>query len=133
MLTEATVLVSSWRSVPPERFLAWFADNAQRLFDFFGPLQICTAVVTVAAAALYALQSRTGTGLLIVSALLALAVLGLFPLYFRDANAAFADGTIASADIAAELARWSSWQWGRTCIGTGAFVVALLAVRDRMD
>jgi len=40
MLAEGAVLVPWWRSMPPEAFLRWYADNARRLFEFFGPLEI---------------------------------------------------------------------------------------------
>lgn len=131
MLTEGAVLVPYWRALPPEAFLNWYAANASLLFTFFGPLEIASAVLAVAAAALHGYGRRPGRSLLIVSAVLTLAVLAAFPLYFQDVNARFAAGTIARDSVATELTRWAWWHWLRTAIGASAFVVAILGVRGR--
>ncbi len=131
MLTEGAVLVPYWRSLPPDSFLSWYAENASLLFDFFGPLEIASAFLAVVAAGLYRFERRRSSGLLALSAVLALAVLAAFPLYFRDANASFATGTISPDHVEAELARWASWHWGRTAIGIGAFAAAVLARMGR--
>ena len=129
MLAEGAVLVPWWRSLPPESFLSWYAANASRLFDFFGLIETASAVLAVAAAALFRYQ-RGGSGrLFIASAVLMLAVLGAFPLYFQQVNASFAAGTIELDRVAAELARWAAWHWVRTAIGSAAFAAAVLAVR----
>lgn len=129
MLAEGAVLVPYWRSLPPASFLAWYAANASLLLDFFGPLEIASAGLAAAAAALYQYHRRPGGGPLVVSAALALAVLATFPLYFRDVNASFAAGTIAHDRVARELAVWGAWHWIRTAIGVGAFAAAMLGVR----
>ena len=48
----------------------------------------------------------------------------LFPIYFRAANGRFVAGTIDGAGVAAELARWSSWQWLRVSMGIGALIAS---------
>jgi hypothetical protein len=130
MLTEAVVLVSSWRSVAAEDFLAWFRDNDARLVAFYGPLQVTSLVLVVVAAALAVGSGRPGSTWLIVAAVLTLIALAFYPLYFRTVNASFAAGTIGAADVPGALARWASWHWLRTAIGIAAFVAGLLAVRD---
>src|SRR5262245_25378869 len=52
MLTEGAVLVPWWRSMSPESFLGWYAANAARLFWFFGPLEMASALLAVAAGVL---------------------------------------------------------------------------------
>jgi hypothetical protein len=123
------VLVPYWRALPAPDFLAWFRENEPRLVAFYGPLQVATALVAVAAAAVCRRRRRGGSGLLGTAALLAVGVLGLYPLYFRDVNASFVAGTVAPDAVGAELGRWSAWQRLRIGLGVGAFVVALLAVR----
>lgn len=127
MLTEGAVLVPYWRSLPPESFLSWYAENASLLFDFFGPLEIASAFLAVVAAGLYRFERRRGSGLLVLSAVLALAVLAAFPLYFREVNASFATGAMSHDNVEEELARWASWHWARTAVGVGAFAAAVLA------
>lgn len=128
MLAEGGVLVPWWRSLPAEAFLAWYAENAARLFDFFGPLEIASTVLAIAAAALYR-SHPAGGGFFVLSAVLAVAVLALFPLYFQQVNVSFETGTIPLEALATELACWGAWHWGRTAIGTAAFGSALLGVR----
>ncbi len=130
MLTEAAVLAPSWRSSSVEDFLGWFGSNEPRLVAFYGPLEIASALLAIAAAGLYGFQRRTGGGLLALSAGLSIVVLVLYPLYFEQVNASFVARSIASADVAAELGRWHAWQWLRTALGLGAFAAALLAVRE---
>jgi hypothetical protein len=129
LLVEAAVLIPSWRASPPEAFLRWYADNASRLFDFFGPLEIASAGLAAVAALLYRYQRGAAGGLFIVSAVLAVAVLAAFPLYFERVNASFAAGTIARDRVADELTRYAAWHWGRTAIGLLSFVSAVLGVR----
>ncbi len=131
MLTEGAVLVPYWRSLPPDSFLSWYAENASLLFDFFGPLEIASALLAVVAAGLYRFERRRGSGWLVLSAVLALAVLAAFPLYFREVNASFAAGTTGLDRVPEELARWAAWHWARTAIGVGAFGAAVLARMGR--
>src|SRR4030095_4538670 len=52
MLAEGAVLVPYWRSLPPDAFLAWYVDNAARLLNFYGPLELVSAILAIAAAGL---------------------------------------------------------------------------------
>ena len=129
ILAEGAVLVPFWRSLPAEEFLRWYRQHAELLLHFFGPLEVVSTVLVIAAAAVSAHVRRPGTALLALAAVLAIAVLLSFPLYFQAANASFAAGTIAAADVPAELGRWAAWHWGRTLIGITAFGATLVAVR----
>jgi hypothetical protein len=128
MLTEAVVLVSYWRSLPAPDFLKWFGENEPRLVAFYSPLQVASTALSIAAACLFRFQLRTGGGLLIISAFLAIAVLVTYFLYFKKANASFVARTIHLDKVADELGRWALWQWIRTAIGVGSFTAALIAV-----
>lgn len=129
MLTEAALLVPYWRALAADDFLRWFRENEWRLVAFFGPLEIAGAVLTLIAAGIAAVERRRASRLLSLATLLAVGVLVIYPLYFQDVNASFVAGTIATATVADELARWSSWQWVRVAMGGGAFVAATLALR----
>ncbi len=130
MLTEATVLVAYWRSLPAQEFLDWFGANEPRLHGFYAPLQIASTVLAIVTAGLFHFRRLAGRQLFSAAALLTLAVLGTFFLYFKEANTSFVAATIAVNDVAAELARWGAWQWLRTALGTAAFCTALLALRN---
>ena len=127
MLAEGAVLVPWWRSMPPESFLRWYADNARRLFEFYGPLEIVSATLTLLAAVLHAPGRRWFIG----AALLSLAVLAAFPIYFRDVNASFETGGVGIDRVAGELGRWAAWHWGRTMFGIVAFALALMGAGER--
>jgi hypothetical protein len=127
MLAEGAVLVPWWRSMPPEAFLRWYADNARRLLEFYGPLEIVSATLTLLAAVLHGPGRRWFVG----AALLALAVLAAFPIYFRDVNASFETGAIGVDRVRGELGRWAAWHWGRTMLGVVAFALALMGARER--
>jgi hypothetical protein len=129
MLAEGAVLVPFWRSIPPTSFLAWYAANAQRLLDFFGPLEVAGALLAIAAAVLHRKRTRAARWAFTGAAVLAVGVLVPFPLYFQAVNASFADGSIELARVPDELQRWALWHGVRTGIGLGAFVAALIGVR----
>ncbi len=131
MLNEAVVLVSFWRSISAQDFLDWYAGNAGRLSGYYGPLQVAAALMTIVAAVLYRVPRRAGSGLLTLAAILAVIPLGMFFVYFKSVNESFAAATIDLAEVPAALASWGFWQWVRTAIGIGAFVVALAGVRAR--
>ena len=134
LLAEGAVLVPFWRSQQPESFLAWYREHAALLLRFFGPLEVVATVIAILAALLAWISGRGGAYLVIVSALLAVAVLASFPLYFQRANASFAAGTIAVDQVAQELRHWALWHWARTAIATASFILAVLALRyGRLD
>ena len=134
LLAEGAVLVPFWRSQQPESFLAWYREHAALLLRFFGPLEVVATVIAILAAQLAWISGRGGAYLVIVSALLAVAVLASFPLYFQRANASFAAGTIAVDQVAQELRHWALWHWARTAIATASFILAVLALRyGRLD
>ena len=124
MLTEAMVLVPYWRSLAPAEFFAWYAANDRRLLGYFGPLTALTAIVVVAAAILALATGHPGGANAISAVVLMVPVVASFPLYFKRANERFATASIAPDEVAAELARWSSWHWVRTGISFVALAVA---------
>lgn len=133
MLTEALVLVPFWRALAPEAFLAWYAQNDARLLDYFGPITSVAGVTAVASAMMTALARHPSRGITAVAAVLMVAVVSTFYLYFRDVNLRFAAGSIAPEAVAGELARWAAWHWARTVVSVLAFTLALLgAARNSM-
>ena len=73
LVIEGAVLIPSWRSLQPDRFLAWYREHARLLFKFFGPLEIIAAGLAVATLALSWVARAAATQLLILSAFLAVA------------------------------------------------------------
>lgn len=131
LLAEAAILVPWWRSLEPAAFLAWYADHAHALFLFFAPLEIGAALLAVAAAALERWVGKPDGAFQLASALLAVGVLAAFPLYFEDANAAFASGSLPLDAVPDELTRWARWHWARCALSGSAFLAALLGLRER--
>lgn len=125
LLAEGALLVPIWRAMAPEAFLSWYRLNGSLLVRFFGPLEVASVVLAIAAAVLTWRANGVGLWTLGIAALLATAVLAVFPLYFQRANATFAAGTIAAHRVEPELRRWASWHWVRTAMATAAFICAL--------
>jgi hypothetical protein len=127
LVAEGAVLVPFWRSLDPASFLDWYGRHATLLLRFFGPLEGAGAGLAAAAATLAALDGGEAGRLLGAATLLALGVLAAFPLYFQRVNAGFADRSIATERVAAELRRWSRWHWARTALAVAAFACAAAA------
>src|SRR5690348_5440141 len=113
VLAEAAILIPFWRSLQPESFLALYRQHATLLVWFFGPLEVIAAALIMLAALVGSFAGERSSGPFMVSALLAVSVLVAFPLYFQQANARFAEATIATADVRDELLRYSKWHWVR--------------------
>ncbi len=128
LLAEGAVLVPFWRSAEPRTFLDWYAEHAGLLFRFFAPLEIGSAILAVAAALLHGIRRRPAWAL---AAALSLLVLLAFPVYFEDANASFASGSLAPEAVGDALATWARWHWGRTGLMLVAFATAVSALRQR--
>ena len=128
MLTEGLVLVPYWRSLRPAEFFAWYAANGQRLLGFFGPLTTVTAVLAIAAALVSLWQGHPGRWLALLAAVLLVAVVSTFYLYFEKANASFTAASLRVDEVGAELTRWATWHWWRTGLSSAALAVALLSL-----
>jgi hypothetical protein len=129
LLTEAMVLVPMWRSLQPREFFTLHAAHARRLYAFFAPLTVMAALLAVVAAVTSVAASRPLSWASVVAAVLALVILSTYGLYFRRANARFAEASITHEALPAELARWAYWHWFRTTIGLVALAFALFALR----
>jgi hypothetical protein len=129
MLTEGGVLVPFWRALGPEEFLRWYAANGGRLLAFFSPVTSVSAVLGVLAALGSFWEGHPGRWYALAAALLVLLAVASFFVYFEQANASFAAGTIAVDAVPAELARWSTWHGARTVLSLLALVAALLSIR----
>ena len=128
MLTEGFVLVPFWRSLTPNEFFAWYEANDRRLLAFFSPLTSAAALLAIAAALVALMAGHPGGLPAAVAAALAVSVVAMFPLYFKRANAGFADRSIGADRLAAELERWARWHWARTAISGAALVAAFWAI-----
>jgi len=120
MLTERGVLVPWWRSLPPAEFLGWYPANYARLNRFFGTLTVVALVAALADAAV------AGGGPVLGAAAAMVTCVAMLPVYFAAANARFAAGTIAAAEVPAALTRWARWHDLRTALSLVALVEALL-------
>ena len=128
LVAEGAILVPFWRSLTPEGFLNWYKQHAALLQNFFGPLEITASMLALIAAALSWFNESAGRHLLAASAALSMAVLAVFPLYFRRANTSFRTGGIALECVGKELHRWSIWHWFRTIIAVAGFVTVTAAL-----
>jgi hypothetical protein len=127
VLAEGAVLVPYWRSLAAAEFLRWYKENGSRLVRFFGPLEVIGAVLAIAAAVASTIHGAEGSRLLWLAALLASAVLLMFPIYFRSVNESFVAGSVPLADVPVALRQWALWHWTRTFVAILAFLVALTA------
>ncbi|MEM7135783.1 MAG: hypothetical protein AAF500_04345 [Myxococcota bacterium] len=129
MLAEAAVLVPYWQSLSATEFFDWYGLHAGLLVDFYSPLEVGSAVGALATAVLSSVRSRPDARAWWIAAVLSLLVIGMFFMFFEEANAEFADRSVPGAELPAALGTWARWQWGRVAIGIAAFVAALAAMR----
>ena len=133
MLTEGCVLLPYWRSIAPTEFLGWYAANSQRLQGFFSPLTIGTALLAIVTAIGSLWEHHPTQWLAIIIAVISIAVVSTFFLYFQKANTSFATASISTDRVAVELTRWAMWHWCRTGLSFIAFTMAMLSLWHIQD
>lgn len=127
LLTEGAILVPYWRRMEPSEFLRLHGTMGPNLYRYFAPLTIAGVMLPTASAIASAFAGDWSTARLAAGAL-CLAALAIYFLYFKQANARFADHTITAEELPAELKRWSGWHSARTVIVLVAFASSLWAL-----
>jgi hypothetical protein len=128
MLTEGCVLLPYWRSISPKEFFGWYAANSQRLQGFFGPLTTGTVLLAIVTAIGSLWEHHPTQWLAVLIAVISIAVVSTFFLYFQKANASFITASLNTDEVAVELARWAMWHWWRTGLSFVAFLMAMLSL-----
>ncbi len=129
LLAEGALLVPYWRALPPAEFFALHGSFGPRLFRFFAPLTTGALLLAVAAALASLWVASPGRWASLAAAGLAASLVATYFLYFKRANAGFADASVGAAGLAGELKRWARWHWARVGLGLGGFACSLLALR----
>jgi hypothetical protein len=127
LLAEGALLVPYWRTLSPEQFYALHPTYGPRLYRFYAPLTIAAPLAALLSAGMaFAVGNRfaAASG----AALLALALVACYGLYFQRANDAFSRHAVPHDQLAAELARWAAWHHVRVVIAVLAFLSSLLAL-----
>jgi len=104
LLTEGMILVPYWRRMEPAEFFRLHGTLGPSLFRYFAPLTTVAVLLGVAAAVIDQGQTTAWVG----TAVICVATLGIFFVYFKKANASFADHSIKEAELASELTRWAA-------------------------
>lgn len=127
MLTEGCVLVPYWRSLRPAEFLSWYSGQGHRLQGFFGPLTYVAGLLALAAAFVSLWEGHPSRTLTSLAAVLMVAAVATFFVYFGRANTSFARASLPTEEVATELARWAKWHWLRTSLSFLALAAAMMA------
>ena len=133
LLTEALLLVPYWRTLKMEPFYTLHRDFGPRLFRYFAPLTSVAVLLPIGSAARGFLATGQHDPIAWLSAALIVAVTLTFPLYFRNANQAFADRKLKETERARELARWAKVHGFRTVLALLAFAASVSIWRARHD
>jgi Na+-transporting NADH:ubiquinone oxidoreductase subunit NqrB len=127
MLLIGVAIVPYWRSLEPLEFSQWFAAHATLIGRLMIPLGSLATLSVLLAASVAAVRRLPGWACLAVAAISAGFIAAIYPLYYSGANTALGSGTLAPAEITAELTRWRSWHWARIVAGVVAFLGAIRA------
>ena len=127
LLAEGALLVPYWRTLSPDQFYALHPTYAPRLYRFYAPLTIAAPLAALVSAGL-ALVAGDHVAATWAAALLALALVACYGLFFKRANEDFARRAVPAGELAAALARWAAWHRARVVIAMLAFACSLLAL-----
>lgn len=114
MLFIALALVPYWQSLEPLVFTQWFGDNSHFIARVMLPLGVSTALLVWLTSGVALWKKHPQKYLFIIAALCALTMAAVFPLYFRETNAAFAEGALDAQQVTETLIQWQRIHWLRT-------------------
>lgn len=128
LLAEGALLVPYWRTLSAEQFYALHPTYGPLLYRFYAPLTVAAPLAALLSAAVATALGADRAAAAWGAALLALALVACYGLFFRRANDAFSRHAVPAADLPAALARWAAWHRARVVIAILAFVCSLLAL-----
>jgi len=128
LLTEAMILVPYWRTMEPSEFLRLHHTLGPKLYTYFAPLTIIGTMLPMLTPILQLILVGELNGFSIAAGVLALMMLGVYFIYFKNANKSFETSSIRPDDLPDELARWASWHWLRVGFGLVAFAFSLMSL-----
>ena len=129
LLAEGFLFVPYWRSLPADVFFSLHKEYGPRIYRFFAPLTILATMLAIVAAVVCFATAQPGHWPTAIAGILSVSMMGIYLIYFKQANAKFAEGRIRADELAAELGRWARWHWVRVIIGVIAFAAALFGLR----
>ena len=121
LLSEAIIMVPYWRKMKPTDFFRLHGTLGPNLFRFFAPLTTLAVGLGIANAIIDQGQHLAW----MLTAILCAITLAIFFLYFRKANASFADHSLTEDALEGELRRWAFWNWTRTTLMLAAFGLSI--------
>ncbi|MEP3226527.1 MAG: DUF1772 domain-containing protein [Parasphingorhabdus sp.] len=128
LLTEGCILVPYWRAMEPSEFLQRHSEMGPSLFRYFAPLTTAAVLLSVFAAIASQFSGPAINGQ-VLAALMSVAALSVFFVYFKTANEKFASQRISEKELPTELAKWSNWHWLRTALVIGAFAISIWGLK----
>jgi len=124
LLTEDRILVPYWRTLSDEAFNDLHPTFGPILYRYYAPLTTLAVLLAVA----NAIVASWGGGLDLgacFAAIILLATLGLYFVYFQGANAKFAAHALYGEALKQELGKWAAFHSVRTLAVIIAFIAAL--------
>ena len=125
-IAEAVLFVPYWKALSADDFFELHQTYGKKIYQFFAPLTIAATMIPLICVA-YMLASQAENQILLgAMGLATLAFFSTYFLYFKKANASFADRTLSNEALPHELRKWGNWHWGRIIFEFIAFICSLL-------
>jgi hypothetical protein len=128
LLAEGALFVPYWKTLEAEKFLKLHKEYGPRLYKFFAPLTIAATNLAVVMAVVSVVTAQNGRWATAIAGIFAASMVGIYFVYFKNANESFAVGKISADELKAELNRWEKWHWLRVVVGILALTAALFGL-----
>ena len=123
-IAEACLFVPIWKKMSPDDFFEQHESVAPLIYRFFAPLTIAATIIPLTAVLVNLFFNADQSLLIIIMGGSTLIFFSTYFLYFKQANQAFTDRSIANEALADELVRWGNWHWFRIVFEAIAFLCA---------
>ena len=120
-LTEAILLVPFWKTMTAPDFFTHHKTFGPKIHRFYAPLTIAATLLPLATVGYHLELQGEYIFLFGTLGVSTLAFFSTYFLFFKKANAEFANRSFPDQELPGKLTRWGNWHWGRICFEAIAF------------
>lgn len=127
-ICEGVLFVPHWKSLHPKDFFEMHKTYGKKIYQFFAPLTIAATLIPLATTFYTIYLYGTEQLYPILMGVFTLLFFSTYFLYFKKANASFAEESLSHEELPIELDRWGKWHWGRIVLEFFAFSFSLVSL-----
>ena len=129
-ITEGILFVPYWKTLTPKDFFELHKTYGPKIYQFYAPLTIAATMIPLMTVGYGLYTGMSDLTYLLIMGVFTVLFFGTYFLYFKNANAKFADASIPDVELSGVLSTWGNWHWLRVGFECVAFISAILTLNQ---